>query len=62
MPTNRDFIFPYRQGQRKQPRGYPADPAMRAEAIAQEPPRDVLVALTKAAAPRPKRIETSETD
>lgn len=62
MPTNRDFIFPYRTGQRKQRRGYPTDPAMRGETIAQERPKDILVALTKAAAAPPKHTETSEPD
>lgn len=62
MPTNRDFIFPYRTGQRKQPQGYPADREMRAKTPDQERPKGILVAMAKAASPNSKHIEASETD
>ena len=57
MPTNLDFIFPYRRGQRKQRRGYPADPEMRAKAFEQDPPKGILAAVTKAASRLPKHTE-----
>ena len=57
MPTNLDFIFPYRRGQRKQRPGYPADPEMRAKAFEQHPPKGIPTAMAKAASRLPKHAE-----